>query len=192
MRGFHFVKIFFYFLSKLKMNTHVSDFLGLFDQNELEKAHEHFLKCDADTQRHMLAALFQRSANAKTPFLVSVLRRKLHAGEHFQDFYQSWLPDDTACNPTVIGGQTYQQHFPVSTRVLNATNLSNGQEVISVGITWVKSEAEKNGILAHIEKAKKGDDVQNQKRQDKIQAVADGELLGLFEVKSDDNLGVPF
>jgi hypothetical protein len=124
--------------------------------------------------------------------MISVLRRKLHDNERFNDFYNSWFLSKESCHPITNGGQTYQQHFPASTRVINGIKIDDKQEIISIGITWVKNDAEKEGLMAYIEKAKKGEDRNNEARHNKIKEVAEGELIGLFLAQTDDNLGTPF
>lgn len=46
--------------------------------------------------------------------------------------------------------------------------------------------------MTYIEKAKNGEDSNNETRHEKIEKFADGELIGLFLVETDDNLGTPF
>jgi hypothetical protein len=41
-------------------------------------------------------------------------------------------------------------------------------------------------------KVKRGKDKNNEIRHDRIEEIAKGELLGLFCIETDDNLGTPF
>lgn len=66
------------------------------------------------------------------------------------------------------------------------------KEIISVGLTWVRNKKEEQSFLQYINNAKEGNDANNETRHNRIEKVADGELLGIFRVESDDNLGVPF
>ncbi|HAU0349438.1 TPA: hypothetical protein JBF68_14795 [Legionella pneumophila] len=173
-------------------STPLSQFWMSFNQKDFENANKQFNLLDERSQQALLSTLFQKSQHQQKPILVSVLRRVLDEGKSFQDFYESWLPDKTMCNKVEKDGQVFQQHFPIPVRVINAVNINNPREVISIGINWVTNKEEELGFWNYINKATQGNDANNEARQKQIKGVAQGELLGLFKVEEDDNLGVPF
>ncbi|MDF1796620.1 MAG: hypothetical protein P1U63_08810 [Coxiellaceae bacterium] len=174
------------------MSKPTDDFWKSFNQQNFGDAAKALGDLETSEQQAVLESLYQKSGNEQQPFMVSVLRRKLHDGETFDDFYKSWQPDPAACQPTEVGGQQYRQFFPISTRVVNGVNIADQSDIISVGFTWVKNDEEKNGLFDYIQSASEGKEAENQKRHDDIAAVAEGGLLGLFVVEADDNLGTPF
>ena len=174
------------------MNLEQKQFWHAFNKGYLEEALKAFMALEKADQLELFEALFQHSANSRTPFLISVLRRKLLDDQGFDDFYNAWFPAKDSCQPVSKGGQTYQQHFPVTTRVINGTKIDDQKEILSLGITWVKSDEEKQGLLDYLARAQQGDDDSNEQRHEKIKESADGELIGLFLVRTDDNLGSPY
>lgn len=173
------------------MSNQLTEFWGNFQNKNFSKAQKCFdVLSDVDKQS-VLAELFQKSEYHRKPLMVSVLRGKLHDGKSFDDFYQAWLPEDL-CNPIEIHGQIYQQGFPTPVRVINAINTNNPNEIVSIGITWVSNKEEEQGFWDYLDKVTKGEDEINEIRHDRIKQVADRELLGLFRIETDDNLGTPF
>lgn len=174
------------------MSDKSTHFWQLFHKGDLDKALEDFVTLEQSEQVEIFQGLFQKSGNSRKPFIVSVLKRKLHDDQSFNDFYGSWFPEKESCQPVIDGGETYQQHFPVSTRVLNGKNIDDQQNIISIGLTWVRNEEEEKSLMEYIKKANNGDDPSSKARHEKIDEVANGELVGLFKVETDDNLGSPF
>jgi hypothetical protein len=174
------------------MPNHPSTFWEFFKNKDFKNAQAQFEHLNEHDKQIIFQELFQKSECHRTPIMVSVLRRELNDDKSFDDFYKSWFPEEKNCNKVELGGQTYQQHFPIPVRVINATNMANPQEIISVGISWVTNAEEEKALWAHIENANKGKDQNNESRHEKIKEVAEGELLGIFKVRTDDNLGVPF
>lgn len=174
------------------MTKKTDTFWQCFQQKDFIGATRALADLNVEQQQAVLEQLYQKGGNAQQPFMVSVLRRKLHDGETFDDFYQSWQPDPAACQPTEEGGQTYRQFFPIATRVVNGVNIEDPSDIISVGFSWVKNDEEKQGLFDYIESASQGNDEKNEARREDIHKVADGGLLGLFVVEADDNLGSPF
>lgn len=174
------------------MSDHKKMFWESFNAKDFKSAWKHFEQLDGKEKSIIFEVLYQKSETNRTPLMLSVLRRELHDNNSFSDFYQSWFPSDEMCNPVEVGGQVYQQHFPVPVRVINATNVGNPKEVISIGITWVSSKEEEAELWKYIDEAKQGDNENNGVRHEEISKVADGELLGIFRVETDDNLGSPF
>lgn len=170
----------------------MKQFWQFFNEGQLDKALANFFNLEDSDQLTIFQILFQKSGTSRKPFILSVLRRRLHDNQDFNNFYSSWFPAPESCHPVTVGNQIYQQHFPVSTRVLNGIKIKDGRDIISVGLTWVKNEAERDGLLEYIEKAKNGEDQKNEARHEKTQEVSDGELVGLFLVETDDNLGTSF
>lgn len=171
----------------------ISQFWQDFNNKNFEQALEILLSADKESQIETLKALYQASSNQKTPFLVSVLRAKLGEDINFEDFYQSWLPPKDTCDPVELSGQTYQQHFKGPVRVMNAINVSDDRDVMSIGLVWAETEADKQATLEFLQNATEGKDEANERRHDSIkEQVPDRELLGIYLTESDDNLGTPF
>ena len=163
-----------------------------FNHQDFKEAQQEFATLDKSQQMTIFQELYQKSEYHRKPIMFSLLRRELRDGQSFDDFYQSWFPTVNMCNKVELGGQIFQQHFPIPVRVLNAVNIQNSQEIMSVGMTWVRTAEEEKGLWEHIENTRLGKNKDNELRHDQINKVAEGELLGLFRVETDDNLGTPF
>lgn len=174
------------------MSNPCHPFWSHFENGALDEALDAFITLDAKAQIAIFQELFEDRGNASPPFVISVLKRKLKANQTFHEFYNAWFPDQSACKPINYASKTYQQHFPLSTRVLNGIKIDDSHEVISIGMTWVKDEGEKNKFIEYIESAGQGKDKPNQDRHESIEHVADGELIGLYLTETDDQLGTPF
>jgi hypothetical protein len=167
-------------------------FLQLFRENKLDEALNTFNQLSLSDQKKAFEALFQKASIAEPPLLISVLKRTLNSDTTFEAFREAWLPPEEKRNPTTCGGVTYQQYFPVPTTVFNGENISAPREIISVSLCWAHTKEEQNQVLALVESAKDGSDNSNQTRHDSIKEKADGELIGIYKLKSSDNLGKPF
>ncbi|ABS76989.1 hypothetical protein CbuD7D7780_04340 [Coxiella burnetii] len=173
------------------MSTHCSQFWENFKKNNFSEAQQLFDTLNGAEKQAVLAELFQKSEYHRKPFTVSVLKGKLHDKKSFDDFYQAWLLEDLS-DKVEIHGQVFQQGFPAPVRVINARNINDPNEIVSIGITWLSSKEEEKEFWNYLEKITRGEDPVNEIRHDRIKQVADRELLGLFRVETDDNLGVPF
>ncbi|OGT60160.1 MAG: hypothetical protein A3E85_04200 [Gammaproteobacteria bacterium RIFCSPHIGHO2_12_FULL_45_12] len=174
------------------MSSRLTAFWESFQNKDFSTAQEKFDALESNNKQAVLAELFQKSEYHRTPAMVSVLRRRLHDNQSFKDFYQAWFPSEDMCNKVEMAGQVYQQHFETPVRVINAINSNDPNEIISVGITWVANKEEEQGLWEYIKNATMGEDKNNELRHDRIEEVAEGELLGIFHVETDDNLGAPF
>jgi hypothetical protein len=168
------------------------DFWQAFYNQDFQSCHSYLAQVSDEEKCEVLSGLYQQSCFAKKPIMLSVLRRELQAGKTFDDFYQAWLPDESMRNPIEQHGQVYQQHFPSPVRVINAVNIQNENDIISVGICWVANELEAKALWDYVETAMQGGDANNEARHEKIQQETNGGLLGVYRVASDDNLGTPF
>ena len=174
------------------MSEQVSEFWKSFQKKDLEAAQKHLDLLQEDEKLAILSDLYQKSRFHRRPIIVSALKRVLHEGQSFDDFYKEWFPEEKNTSPIEIGGEIFQQHFPVPVRVINGVNTKNSKEILSIGITWVCSEEEEKGFWEYLDNAGKGENEDNEKRRENVGKVADGEHLGLFRIESDDNLGTPF
>lgn len=170
------------------MSNQKTEFWKCFHGKDFTHAQGSFDKLSDAEKQTVLAELFQKSEYQRMPNMVSVLCRKLQDKKAFEDFYHAWLPGQNWCNKIESCGQTFQQFFPAPTRVMNAVNINNPKEILSVGFTWVSSEEQGKKMW---EIATANNQV-NQERHDNIKKVADKISSNLYEPKSDDNLGVPF
>ena len=166
-----------------------AEFWTRFKNKDFSSAQEAFSTLDSAAQQTLLAELYEKSQYQQTPAIISVLQRDLHADKTFDDFYQAWLPPAEYCKPTEQNTLQYKQHFPAPTRVINATNLANPDQIISVGLTWFQTPEQAEAMKAF---ATGKDTPSNQERADSIETVAKRISSNVFLVQSDDNLGVPF
>ena len=88
--------------------------------------------------------------------------------------------------------QTYQQFFPIPMRVMHGENIQNPNEIITVGLNWVRSDEEARGFMKYLNNAMQGKDSTNEYRHEQQKPVIDRKLIGIYKLKSDDNLGEPF
>lgn len=174
------------------MSVQLAEFWDFFHAKDFSKAQQRFDTLNTADKQAILAELFQKSEYHRKPILVSALRGTLRDNRTFKDFYQSWLPSDLCNNKVEVGGRLFQQGFPTPVRVINAINIHNSKEIMSIGISWVANEQEEQGLWDYLEKLSKGEDEINEIRHARIKEVMDRELLGLFRVETDDNLGSPF
>ena len=172
--------------------SNVNDFWKHFKEKDFSITRESFLQLTNEEQELIFAELFQKSEYHRMPVMISVLRGELHKNASFDDFYESWLPSEDMCNKVELQGQVFQQHFPVPTRVINAVNINNSEDIMSVGLTWVSNKEEEQGLWDYLKKATDGEDKNNETRRERAAEVIDRDLLGLFQVETDDNLGTPF
>lgn len=161
-------------------------FFDLFNSKDLEKALKCFETLSKQDKAAVFERLFQASQNREFPGSVSVLFRRLHEGKTFEDFYNAWLPPQSKCHPIEAGGYLYQQFFGGPIRVINAINIADPQEIVSIGLHWV-SDAELQNALNNPQVIQDGNE-----RGDKIQEVAEKQKAGIFKVVKDDNLGTAF
>lgn len=176
----------------MEREVQMRKFWKCFCKKNFKEAQEKFDALDTDEKQAVLAEMYQKSELHRKPMMISVLRRELHDGNTFDDFYQSWFPSEEMTSKVEKDGRIYQQTFPTPVRVINGININNPKDIISVGITWVTNKEEEQGLWDHIKKASLGVDEANETRHDRIDDVTEGELIGLFKVESDDNLGSPF
>ncbi|MCX7121614.1 MAG: hypothetical protein NTZ67_07590 [Gammaproteobacteria bacterium] len=165
-------------------------FLKLFSTQQFEKAVNCFASLNEGEKTAIFAELFQKTAFSRNPMIISVLYRELFDGKTFEDFHQAWFPPKEYCHEIKKDGEVFQQVFPAPTRVYNAVSMDNPKEVVSVGFTWIDSEEQSKKMMAYAQNA--GKDNLNKKRQDNIDTIAKKLSSKLYELKTSDNLGVPF
>lgn len=166
--------------------SEIEAFWEHFNKKQLSEAQSEFDQLDDQHKQKILAALFQQSQCQRTPHSVSVLFRNLHKGKSFDDFYEAWLPPKEKCDTKVVDGQTYHQFFGGPIRVINAVNLDDPDEIVSIGLHWITDE-ELEFAMNDPASVKSGAE-----RREKIATVADKEKAGIFKVLKDDNLGTAF
>lgn len=164
-------------------------FWNTFEAKEFSKAQQEFVKLSSEEQTTILGELFQKSQYANQPHSISVLFRELHEGKTFEDFHEAWFPPKEKCHPEKLYDKTYQQFFKAPIRVINAVNMFNPKEVVSVGIHWLDEEQAQH--FAEMMTTASSDEA-NVQRADSIDTVADKKSSAVFIVEADDNLGTPF
>lgn len=156
-----------------------------FGSKDLKQAQQLFEKMSNDEKQSLLAELFQKCQYQTQPHSVSVIFRELHEGKTFSDFYKGWFPAEETIQPINEQGLLYQQFFPAPVRVIQATNLQNPKEIVSVSFNWLTEEQAAN-LWNEVNKKSNAD------RGTAISEVADRTKWGIYKVESDDNLGTPF
>lgn len=158
-------------------------FEKLFEEQKFDEAVKLFEQMSKNDKEQTLRALYYQARNAKQPVAVSILHRRLHNGKTFDDFFKAWMPPQDSMRPFTVGNTTYYQHFEIPVRVINAINVADANDIISIGLVWCTEEEFKAGI-------KKTEESQaNAKRGDSISEVADKESVTIYMVKADTNLG---
>ena len=161
-------------------------FWDYFNQKEFDKAQSALDQMDDQDKQKILAQLFQQSQCQRIPHSVSVLYRNLHENKSFSDFYEEWFPPKEKCNKQLIDGELYHQFFTVPIRVLNAVNINDPNEIVSIGLHWMTDKE-----LEHaLNDSKTASDSAG--RGEKIEKVAERAKTGIYKVLKDDNLGTAF
>src|SRR3990167_11319492 len=168
----------------------IEQFFDHFSKNEIEKATAIFKALSDSEKTAVFSEFFQKTAFSRNPMVISVLYRELDEGKTFDDFHAAWFPPKEYCHPVKKDGEVFQQVFPAPTRVYNAVNMENPNEILSVGFTWIDNEEQGKQMMSYAEQ--QGKDKLNQERYENIDQVAKKISSKMYELKSSDNLGVPF
>jgi len=163
-----------------------ANFFEQFQMKNFSDAQQIFDELSSADKQAVFEKLFQYSQFQKTPNSVSVLFRKLHDGKQFEGFRKAWFPPEVQCNPTEAGGETFQQFFDAPIRVINAVNIQDPSDVVSIGLHWFPDE----DLMAAMQDP--NFQQRGQARGERIAKVADKVQAEVYFVKSDDNLGTPF
>jgi hypothetical protein len=161
-----------------------TNFWTQFNSKAYTQAADAFVALSGDEQAAILENLFEHARDAQMPHSISVLYRKLHDGKTYDDFHEAWLPPESLSSPHELGGRKYHGYFPGHIRVVSAVNMHDPDEVITVGLHWMKDdEAEQKftEVMALEKKAQRGEQIK--KVADKVGKA------GLYKVVGDDNLG---
>lgn len=158
-------------------------FSKFLEKQKFDKALAVFEKMKQSEKEETLKQLYYQARNAKTPVAVSVLHRKLHENKTFDDFFNAWMPPKDSMRPFMVGSTTYYQHFEIPVRVINAINMKDQNDIISIGLVWCTEEEFKAGIK------KAEENSSNVDRAENISEVADKESVEIYMVKADTNLG---
>lgn len=115
----------------------------------------------------------------KNPNFVSVLYRKLKPNHTYEDFYRAWLP------PGLAGKNPQKEpvsYFDSPVQVINAVNVNDPTDIISIGIVW--------GTPEEIEANMKKTENTEAQRREKVSQVADkGQETKFYYVKDVNLLG---
>jgi hypothetical protein len=166
--------------------TNITEFFDLFNSKKLDKALHCFETLTNEDKQKTFDRLFQASRCTESPMSVSVLFRRLHEGKSFDDFYNAWSPPKSKCSPLETGGYLYQQFYGGPIRVINAINIADPLEIVSIGLHWI-SDNELQSALNNPKVIHDGNE-----RGDQIGKVAEKQKTGIFKVIKDDNLGTSF
>jgi hypothetical protein len=166
----------------------MKNFIKHFKNKDFKAAQKEFDTLNDVEKQTIFSRLFQAAEYANRPHSISVLFRELHEGKTFEDFHEAWFPPADTINTQTIDGQLYHQLFKAPIRVINAVNINNPKEIVSVGIHWLNEEQ-----ANEFSKMLKGQrDETGERRGDSIAHVAEKKRSDVFIVESDDNLGTPF
>lgn len=175
------------------MNTNTNDFLNFFNNKSFIKAVKKFNNLTEQQQIDIFKVLYQRSGNQKEPFLLSCLQGTLGKDQTFDDFYQSWLPPVNSCDPIETCNETFIQEFKSPVRVLNAVNVQDPTDIMTIALIWADTDEEQQNVIKELSGTVEGSDKINEERHDNIKtSVSNRELIGIYLVEKDDNLGTPF
>lgn len=169
---------------KEKSRMLIENFFNHFEQQDYAQAIDSFDKLNKDEKIQLLKQLYYQAREAKAPVAISVNYRKLHENQTFNDFYNAWMPPIEATRPFKIGNKIYFNHFETPIRVINAVNMQDPSEVVSIGLVWCNSEAEFDAGLQRVI-----DSEANQIRADSISDVAEQTSSKIYKVKTDTQLG---
>ena len=114
--------------------------------------------------------------NENPPQIVTLLQRKLKENVSYEEFLAAWLPE----NVSYKGDASHYYDLPV--QVINAENLQDPTEIISIALIWADKEAtmEESKRMAAADKL----------RQERVALVTDKlNDPKIFEVKNYFNLG---
>lgn len=170
------------------MTSQHNSFWENFQKKDFVFAQKDFDALNGSEKQSLLSELFQKSQYHRTPDMVAVLYRKLHDEKSFEDFHQAWFPPKKYCDPIEKNGAIFQQFFPATVRVINAVNINDPKEIISIGLTWVENESQGQKMW---EVSTANNDA-NQERANNIATVSDNISSKLYQPKTDDNLGISF
>ena len=110
---------------------------------------------------------------------VSMLKRKLKEGQTYKDFHNAWLPPGVDANAPDSKPKNY---FPDAVQVINAVNIEDPTEIISIGLIPAELSDVMEVIPTIMETEKQ--------RHDAIEAVADFiENNTLYQVMEVQELG---
>lgn len=111
------------------------------------------------------------------PKFVSILHRKLKPNCDYNDFYQAWLPPGlNKKDPT----KEAVEYFKAPVQVINAVNVADLTDIISIGLVWATQEE----IEADIERTK----MIEAQRHEQICKIADKSQETKFYLVKDVNL----
>lgn len=99
----------------------------LLKQGKIKEALKKFRALSDDKQEDFFRGL---APTLFPPSMLAVLFRKLHPGKTYKDFHQAWLPP-------LKEGQDLENYFSVPTYVINAENVEDPTDIISIGLMWV-------------------------------------------------------
>ena len=119
------------------------------------------------------------SYRAKTPTVVSILKRKLKPGKKFEDFQQAHIPGDHATK-NAFGYEVDFFGFP--TRVINAVSAEDPSIVYSIGLSY-------GGVEDIFKEAtqKSQEDAEPERRGEKLDQVCDDVALPVIAFVASDN-----
>lgn len=158
-------------------------FFEQFDKQNIEQALTTLKALGENEQLNVLKQLHYQAREAKMPVSLGVLYRELHDGKEFQDFYDAWMPPAGETDPFTVSNTTYHNYFKCPTRVINAINLENPKEIISIGMMWCSKQEFEQGFKEMT--ASKS----NSQRADNISNVAKKISAKIYMVEADTGLG---
>ena len=122
-------------------------------------------------------------------YSVSVLKRELNPNLSYADFHQAWLPPMDKKDITVTSTGVSVQYFPFPVRVINAVNVKNDKEIISIGLMGATKQDIANlqsGSTDQYKKTLKTEAIRHDQIEKVSTKVGDTDF---FECKDDNNLG---
>lgn len=150
-------------------------FLEHLQKGEVEQARTLFLECSPEDQIVLLSEYVQLLGSRKeifiNPKMIAFLRRDLRDGKTYQDFESAWLPDAPIQE---LNGQKVVDYYKIPVQVVNAQNVQNPKEMISIGLV----DASQEEVIKHAQENADADAV----RRTKTSEVTEKGSVGLYKV----------
>jgi hypothetical protein len=169
------------------------------NQNKLDAFLNHIKEQDFNTAAQLLGNCSQGEVVAALQAMheaiqfkvhsVSILKRELKPNVSYDDFHQAWLPPMDKKDITMTSTGVLVHYFPFPVRVINAVNIKNDKEVISIGLmgaTRQDIEKMQSSSTDQDKKILKTETVRHDQIEEVSTKVGDTDY---FECKDDNNLG---
>ncbi|MFZ4099276.1 MAG: hypothetical protein ACOYKZ_02975 [Chlamydiia bacterium] len=156
------------------MNQSHQAFWTAFAARDFEQAFRILGQLPAEERAQIFEGLYQRSACQRTPSSLGLGVRRLKEGKTVEDFLEAWTPPPETQDPLIQGDIEYKRFFPAPVRVINALNLKNPSEIVSISFNWLSAEAQARIF-------QEANVPQNRARGDRLESIVDkSDVYGIY------------